>query len=195
MNRWFVLGSGPSLTPEVMTRVWMEWNAERCTTIATNSTIFSAPWADVLFALDHHWWKQYADKVKDLPCELLTSSKNALPFGPELIQKKPGRFMADGGVVGQNSGHVAAEIAAMRGADQIVLLGIDCCHVDGKAHHHPDHPNGLGNADKPHRWVHYFDGLAAELKKRRIRAINCSPHYPGEGFERMTLEALLDGGR
>jgi hypothetical protein len=193
VNRWFVLASGPSLTPEDLTRVWKEWNEERCTVIAVNSTIFSAPWADILFALDHHWWKRYGAQVADLPCERLTSSQNSLQFGPDLIPKRPGQFMADGGVVGQNSGQVAVEIARLRGATEIVMLGVDFCHVDGKTHHHGDHPGGLGNADKPHRWLHYFEGLAGCLKERGVRAINCSPYYPGEGFERMTLEALLDG--
>lgn len=182
--RSFVLASGPSLTPEQIERVRTAEGEK----IAVNSTIFAAPWADVCFAMDHHWWKQYGEQVKPIGCEMWTSSPNSTQFGPRLVKKnKPDGPLTDG-VAGNNSGTVAAELAYLRGADEIVLLGVDCQLVDGKAHHHADHPSPLKN---PVRTEHWAESWGRFLKHNDVRVINCSPVCNVEGFEYMTLGEYL----
>jgi len=179
----YVLASGPSLTPEQIRRVRDQAGLK----IAVNSTIFSAPWSDICFALDHHWWQHYHEQVKALPCERWSSSGNCAPFGVQIVKKnRPDEPLIDG-VAGNNSGTQAAEFAYLRGADEIILLGVDCKRHNGKAHHHPDHPEPMTN---PTRTQHWAADWARFCRLVDVPVINCSPICELDCFEYRDLRAV-----
>lgn len=182
-----VLASGPSLTAE-------DIEATRgITTIAINSTIFSAPHADYCCAYDDKWWVKYGDEVKEIGCKMISCSIKAHTFGVKRIPKTNSKELTRDTAICSSSGHHGICYAIMLGATKVILLGFDCQHTDGKRHHHPDHPEGFGNADKPERWIVEHERIAEGAKKLGVRIINCTRQTALECYERMPLsEALND---
>src|SRR5690606_3319410 len=69
-RRWrevVCIASGPSLTADDCEAV-KAWRAqeEGRGVIVTNTTFRLCPWADVLYALDAAWWKQYLREVRQV---------------------------------------------------------------------------------------------------------------------------------
>lgn len=195
MARFFVLCSGPSLAPEDIERVRLE-QGKGATVIAVNSTIFSAPFADICYAWDHKWWGKYHEQVKALGCRMMSAASNTKKYGTEIVGREPNceGLGKNGGLGGNNSGHQAINLAAALAdpkADEIVALGFDCTHFEGMAHHHGDHPKPLSNAPNTQKWRQPAVKLAQDLKKRGIRVTNCSPKTILKCFPVMTLEQYL----
>lgn len=175
MKPWYVLASGPSLTPEDLERVRWEHQAGRGKVIAVNSTAFCAPWADYCFAMDGSWLKRYRGKCGRYPWEVISSKVGCETYGARHV----------GPLKGENSGEKAITYAAKHG-EPVVVLGWDCGPVDGMDHHFGEHPPELSKLNAGN-WPEYALDLEASLKGKRI--INCSPH--SDAFENMTLEAYL----
>jgi hypothetical protein len=93
---------------------------------------------------------------------------------------------------GGNSGYQAVNLAFLRGARRIVLLGYDMgAGEDGASHWHGDHPGGLNRSLPFHVWREAFPQLAADLATEGVRVINASRRTALGCFERMTLEGAL----
>lgn len=177
MTTWFVLASGPSLTPEDTERVRFEHERGRGTVIAVNSTAFTAPFADYCFAMDNKWLKLYRGKFSRYRWEVISTKKGCEAYGARYV----------GPLDGKNSGLRAISYAASQGADPIIVLGLDCKHVDGETHHFGDHPSELQNATNSKNWPAHARTLAKAIQGRRV--VNCSPY--SDAFENMTLETYL----
>lgn len=189
---WYVLASGPSLTQADIERVRLEHEAGRAVVAAVNTTIFSAPWADICYAWDHKWWSRYHAEVKKLGCRMISAASNTKKYGIEIVGREPNcdGMGKNGGLGGNNSGAQCINYAALH-TNEVVVLGFDCTHVEGKAHHHDDHPKPLSNAPNTHKWRQPAVKLAQDLKKRGIRVTNCSPKTALTCFPVMTLEGYL----
>lgn len=87
-----------------------------------------------------------------------------------------------------NSGAGAILLASYYGAERVILLGYDC-HKRGGAHHHGDHPKGMGNAGSIAKWPRQFTDVAKQLK---AEVINCSPGTELNVFPRGELREVLD---
>lgn len=175
--RAFVLASGPSLTAEQI-----EWvRVQDGLKVAVNTTIFSAPWADICFAADHTWWKRYHEEVKQFPCERWSFSLNCHPFGVRVVKKNPTSKPLIDGVSAGTSGTAAAELAYLRGADEIYLLGVDC-KVTDKSHHHGDHPRGMSNP-QPNALKRFAADWNNFAKHNDVRLVNLSPICDLDCFE------------
>ena len=183
--RAFVIASGPSVTPEDLTVVKRQPGLK----IAVNSSIFSAPWADICFAMDQGWWKVYHEQVKRLTCERWSSSSNAGQYGVQRVKRNRKNSPIKDGVSGSNSGLQACEFAYLRGADEIILLGVDCKVHEGRAHHHPDHPAPMTNAKNTRNWG---SDWACALKRMDARVINTSPICELECFEYADLRTACE---
>ena len=148
--------------------------------IVVNTTFRSALWSDALFAIDAKWWERYLPEV-ERDFTGATYSCNDFHGRVGLVAKP---FRAFG-----NSGAGAVAMAAKAGASRVILLGYDCQFTDGKAHHHGDHPPGLGNAGSLHKWPEQFKRLAASLEG--VEVINCSRQTALRAFPRAALEDAL----
>lgn len=136
-----------------------------------------APWADILYAMDAKWWKEYM---------------------PQIQKEFQGRLVSTAQIVGvnwlsglkhySNSGAGAISVARKCGAKRVYLLGYDSkkSHL---VHWHGDHPKSLGNAGSMPKWPGLFAKLAQETKDTEI--VNCSRQTVLTCFERKTLEECL----
>lgn len=195
-----ILASGPSLTLEQceMVRVWRA-AAERRYVIAINTTFKRAPWADVLYACDAAWWKQYLPEVKtDFAGELWSQDKEAArQFGVHLIPslRMPGLCTRPGFIhQGGNSGYQAINLAVQAGATQVVLLGYDMSDRAGK-HWHGKYTNGLPNTGTHLflEWIRNFERLATDLETAGVSVVNCTPSSALTSFRTADLRLHLNG--
>ena len=135
------------------------------------------PWADAVFAIDRDWWKQYAAEAER--------------FAGERLSMRLNRYGATPAGIGEhgNSGAGAISLAALRGANRVILLGYDVQYSAGKRHWHGDHPRNLGNAGSIAQWPAHFEKVAKALPS--VEIINCSRDTALRCFPRERLEVAL----
>lgn len=127
--------------------------------------------------MDRAWWKQYGDEA----IAKFSGDRVAPQTYPGARREK---FSST-----RNSGAGAIALAAHWGARRIVLIGYDCQKTGGRAHWHPDHPRGMGNAGSVDKWPAQFLDVARNL--RGIEVINCTRETALVVFPRMPLEEAL----
>jgi len=176
------IASGPSLTAEDCETV----RASGHPVIVVNTSFKLCPWADVLFAHDGKWLKEYHKEYQAVfKGRVLSAAQIARNFGAESLYGVPWF-----GAVG-NSGVCAIAIAIAGNAAKIVLLGYDCQKTGGQVHWHGDHPKNLSNALSISRWPGQFERMAKRAHAARIPVVNVSRETSLKCFERQTLEQAL----
>lgn len=135
--------------------------------------------ADTLFAMDWSWWKEYerAVRVEGFAGERVTCAERvvgALKFPHHGV-----RFSGEGAIL----------LAVSRGCSRVILLGYDCKKTAGRAHHHGNHPKGLGNAGKVLEWPKYL--LETSHRIEGVEVVNCSRDTVLTAFPRARLEDVL----
>lgn len=163
--------------------------------IAINSSVFSAPFADVLFFCDARWWswnnKRLAREYSGLA---ITSSELNAP-GVHRMQKKipPPAIVQDRTALSlqKTSLSGALNLAVHFGCARIVILGADMQAIDGKSHHHEPHPIP--------QVVGCWDRQMAELKHsikpladRGIEVINTSLGSRISWWPKRSIDEVLD---
>ena len=162
-----------------------------------NTSFRRAPWADVLYACDGGWWNAYvADVMLAVPAaELVTLNQTAArAYGLTRIGSdagaglplRPGRIRQ-----GSNSGYQAIQLAVMRGARRVILLGFDMQRTDGRSHWHGDHPRPLPNLGRLRHWRAEIEQLAGLLAARGVDLVNASRETALVGVRRLGLGAAL----
>lgn len=181
------IASGPSLTQQDCDLVQASALRHGHLVIVTNTSFRLAPWADVLFAFDAKWWREYHSEVA------LFFNGRKLTFAQSVVQEfddieclnRAPWFNNYG-----NSGACAIGLAIAGGADRIILLGYDC-QVNGKSHWHGDHPHNWANCATIKRWPAQFKSLAMDAERDGVEIINVSRETSLKCFERMPLETVL----
>lgn len=128
--------------------------------------------------MDRDWWKEYLDRV------IPHFSGERISVAQHINSVQFVRFNH-----GQNSGLGAILLAAHFGAQEIIMLGYDCGHTDGKTHWHGDHPKTLGNAGKVNQWPRQFERMLPLLKG--VNVINASRVTALDMFPKAELEEVL----
>lgn len=156
------------------------------------------PWADALYACDHHWWAHYHGipefKGVRLAYDKLTIDKwgglkvTIARVVPHLLFKKIGHVGWGG-----HSGFHALNLAMQFGAKRIILVGFDLRTDKGK-HFFGEHPYDktrpiAANVDK---WRKILDDQAPVIRERGVEVFNCSPVSKLTAFPKMTFEEALD---
>ena len=193
------MAGGPSLD---LAQVWMAAIArrqDRIRAISINDTCYPAWWADALYAADARWWLKH-DGVAGFKGLKVTISNNSEQLsgypdikiventGTDGLELKP-----TGIRTGRNGGYMAINLAVHFGAKRIVLLGYDMkFDKDGKAHWFGDHEDWklkqtcVENVFRP-----AFVGLAKELAKINVEAINATPGSALDVFPKAKLETVI----
>ena len=176
----------------------------RCRTIAVNNvgidTVDSttgelmrapAPWADVLFASDAKWWRQYQARAMAFAGLKITSMNGLtwdglhnVAFSPRAPFDDRPTHMVSGG----NSGYQAVHIAAHFGATRILLVGFDMREVTGRRHYFGNHPAPCNSKGRFHIWIRNFQSLAAYLGAQGVQVVNCTPGSALKGLKVSTLD-------
>jgi hypothetical protein len=188
-SAWFVIGSGPSLTAEDVASL----HGQRV--ICINDNYLRAPWADVLYACDGHWWDWHAHRpeLQNFKGRKITQDEDAAKrYRLEHIASvdRPG-LSKDPAYIhqGQNSGIQAINLAYHFGATRIVLLGFDMQDQDGVTHWFGSHPDG--SAPKWRRLMPLFESVAEDARRMGIEIVNATRQTALTCFPRIPLSSLL----
>lgn len=91
---------------------------------------------------------------------------------------------------GGNGGYQAINLAALAGAERIILLGYDMKHDGKRSNWHDGHP--VKTRDRLIRgWIPQFRRLADELTKDGVQVINASEDTALDAFPRRPIAELL----
>lgn len=205
-----ILGGGPSLTRKQCDQV----HGVHC--IAVNAAYLLAPWADVCYFADSHFWKWHHDGV-DIPrlgltadcvrrlfhafpgqkCTIQNSGANVTDDAVHMLRNKtyPEHAMGlsldpEALLTGRNSGFQAMNIAVLAGAKRILLLGFDGQPVGGRDQFHDGHKRPTPAAAYPY----YLQAMVAAenaLIGAGVRVLNCTPGSVIDSFEKMDLSEAL----
>lgn len=168
--------------------------------IAINNAIAKVPWADVLYACDFNWWREYQPLWKDYVGLKITQDKKALDefeINRVICERHHENLVVDRlGFVGWggNSGFHCMNLCLQWKVKRIILVGYDM-NLDAGSHWHGDHKNGLHNPSAANvaRWRRTIDANAKIFQRLGIRVINTSPVSSLTQYPKMTLlEALND---
>lgn len=200
--------------------MWPDWTGETAIVVATGPTAADTPleiakgkarvlvvkdawrlcpWADALYACDHHWWEAHKGVVEfkgqRIAYDKRTLDKwRGLGFLQVEIKRhiQTLRFDRVGAVGwGWNSGFHAINLAAQFGIKRLILVGYDM-RVDKGKHFFGEHPYNSGpNERNIARWAAHLDKQAPTLFERGIEVINCSPISAVAAFPKMSLEKAL----
>lgn len=152
MTTWALLAPGPSASAELAELI------RHLPTGAIGCAFQLAPWARFVAASDRGWWRKYPD---------------AMAF-PERFAMMPvdGAERINVPVVGAicNSGVLGLEVAKLKGATRILLLGFD---MHG-AHFFGAYTNGLRNTNESQRRNHLRQFADWGVANKGIEVINCT---------------------
>jgi hypothetical protein len=210
-----LIGGGPSLTLDQvgMVRVAHEAGQVRC--IAVNDAYLWAPFADVCYFADVHWF-EWQTKGVAKPLLGLTADQVRERFasfsGLKCSIDNHGVFVKDpavhvmqqskGGcwglsldpcrlVTGRNSGYQALNMAVLSGAKTVILLGYDAqVPKNGPSHWFGEHPRSVPAAVVLDYKTSFRAGAEA-IKAAGVRVINASPGSAVDAFEKNDLAEAL----
>lgn len=170
-----------------------------------NDAFRVAPWADIHYACDGRWWETHGDEVKKnghgAPFIQVNHQQKendklhydaAKRFGLNIIYGTSGTGLGREVIhYGNNSGYQAINLAYLKGAATIILLGFDMQHTGGKVHFFGDHPKHLANGPAFNSILPLFNKLAEDLESAGVEVINCTRKTALTCFKRQDLETVL----
>jgi hypothetical protein len=188
---WFVIASGPSLTREDVESLKGQH------VLCINDNYLMAPWADVLYACDGHWWDWHAARaeLKAFKGRKITQDEEAAErYGLEYIRSVDADGLSrDPAYVhkGSNSGIQAINLVCHFGARRIVLLGFDMQATGGRTHWHGRHPGEAADYSPWHKWLWRYRRVAEDAEKMGVEIINATRETALTCFPRKPLSSLL----
>lgn len=165
--------------------------------VAVNDAYRLLPNADILYACDAAWWRQHSGcpgfagerwsshnlKAEDDKSEI------ADRYGVNLVAGDHKQtFSHDPGLIhyGSNSGFQGINVAILKGADPVILVGFN---MSGGTHFFGRHPPGLLQNSDFSRFVPNFEYAARHL--RGVTVINATPGSALKCFPMMDLPDAL----
>lgn len=191
----FLIGGGPSLRG---------FNFECLrgrVLVAVNDAAVHVPFASALFSLDAGWIRNRREMVDAFAGEkyLAVAPDFHFPSGPKacyLKRDRQGRGLSlDLSIIymgGGNSGYGALNLAALKGATRIVLLGYDLVGPNQHWHSGYDWADALGSDELYRRWAQQFDLAAEELRQRGVQVVNASSISRIMTFRKVPLASVPD---
>jgi len=165
--------------------------------IGVNDAYTYGDWVDVCYFGDWHWLVHHQDSLREWPNMKITNREECLGLPGVFTMERKGRgFNLPTQLPWYlNSGTTAIGLAAMLGAETIVLLGFDMkLGPEGESNWHPNNLNT--STDRTYKgFVHQTELLALDLGKSfpDVQVINAGPDSDLEVFPKMTLEEVLNG--
>jgi len=156
------------------------------------------PGAEYLYACDRKWWEVHLPAVNET-----FSGERYTQYRDE----KEKQFADENGIIAlkginekglgrdrlhfnSNSGAQAINLAYLKGATQIVLLGYDMQQTGGKAHWFGSHPPTLHNGNYS-AYVQSFTRLAEDLAAEGVDVVNCTRETALHQFRQAELGDIL----
>lgn len=189
----YLIGGGPTLHG---------FNFERLrghVTVAVNDAFRYVPWASALFSLDATWIRRRRAEVESFQGEVYLAvaedfdeplPKNAIRLlrvrGARGLSDNPSSVCMGGG----NSGFGAFNLAYLKGAQRIILLGYDYCH--SKVHWFSNYAWQSGNSHDAmyYKWAQEFKYTTRQLAAKGIEVLNASWNSTISCFPKVELSQL-----
>lgn len=212
-----VIGGGASLTMEQVERVQIAHTAGRVRCIAVNDAYLVAPWADVVFAADSHWYK-WQEEGRDKPmlgmtaldvreawngfrgqrCTIENSGANVTDPRVHMMRNRNHPEHSFGLsidpkylITGHNSGFQAVNLAVLACVERVLLLGFDGAPAAGGATHwHGGHPRPTPEGAYPY-YRHAMRAAKQALEDAGVEVVNCAPGSAIDAFRKAKLEDVL----
>ena len=213
-----LIGGGPSLSTHDVAQVAVAYAREVVKCVVINDAYLLAPFADLLYFADSHWWKWQtsgipkpslglsAEQVKALfadfkgtRCTIKNTGANVTDESIHMLLNVHGTAHGTGLssdpcalATGRHSGFQALNLAVLAGATRVLLLGFDGrADKAGKTHWFGEHPRPTNPAIYA-QIKQSFSMAEKDLKALGVEVINCSPGSAIDSFEKMPLgEALM----
>jgi len=173
----FVLCGGTSVTDEQCALL-----AGR-KVIAVNTMYRKVMDAPIMFFADMWWFRE--EKRESLGT---WKAFKGLKVTKEVIQSEPNMCLVfwssptvgiatrpDSVALGHTSAQAAMNIAVHKGASRIVLVGVDNCRVNGRAHCHKEYPETRCLEEGWEKKDRDFSYTVEPLKKMGVEVLNASP--------------------
>lgn len=172
--------------------------------LAVNDSVYKTA-SDAVFSLDQHWIKMnlLTGKLDTYPGEIFCAVQQNYKFQKELnnltyLRHKIGHGLSGnlGAIHGMNSGFGALNLAILKRAKRIVLLGFDLkiqmVGKEEKTHWHEGY--GWYNKDVEvknyRRWIQEFKDAAMQLCQGNVLVVNANPESSLVGFPKIELSTL-----
>lgn len=194
-----VAAPGPSLTAADAEAITRARAADAVRVVAVNDAFRLLPTADLLYACDARWWDTHAG-VPAFAGERWTQDTNkgveaGRRWGLNVVRsERTDRPLLDGDAIGQgfNSGFQAVNLAALMGADRIVLVGFDMgLAEDGTSHFFGDHPGKLNVLSPYAMFIAAFEAAAPCYAEAGVEVLNASRRTALKCFPLIPLERVL----
>lgn len=188
MKTAICIASGPSLTQDDV-----DYCRGKGAVYVVKECHHMAPWADVLYAADVCWWVNNLS-WKDFKGAKWTCGDRAVQLFPELnyIEAKCQWFWStERGKIatGGNSGFQIINMAALDGAERIILLGYDYGHeASGQKHWWDDE---YPRDSRPSNYEEWNKKLEKAAKYIEIPVINASRESAITCFPRTTIQEAV----
>ena len=196
----YIVGGGPTLKAH-SSKLWMLY--QKGIVVAVNDSYLNCYFPDAIFTLDHLWLEKNIGLIKDMPgpvfaavdegnprteSENLTYLKRTYRMSssePSPLSEKPDTITN-----GMNSGFGAFNLAYLKGAKRIYLLGLDFKDLGSETHFHKGYSwHNKTNSNRLYPdWAKAFHYTLPQLADNKVQVFNCSynslltafPHKPYE---------------
>ena len=185
-KRVFILASGPSLGRHDLSGL------NRRIVIGLNRSFFVYPESYYHCCMDQRLFDLHPESLKKTrhlftlegrPWGLAMKLLGAEGFSDELTE---------GVYSGYTISYVAMQVAHYLGFNEVIFLGLDLKHEQGKTHFFGSDFNSRNHETTEFpRMQRMLEYGAAELTRRGVRVVNCSPISDLRGFERITFEEAI----
>lgn len=199
MNTAIVIGTGPSITTEQIRLSHLGKNKCDFKLFGCNNSIFDFN-LDVHHACNYQWQDEYAEKVKDYPCDKWTTR-------PESAKKYPWlKYIEERWIPGlsRDKEYIAAHhgtgpqlvnLAYLYGARRMLLIGWDMRHK-GQRHYFGEYPPSCHHVTRNLGPDGELSGLIAEMETIKpedygLEIINCTPDSAMKCFPFGRLEDYI----
>ena len=177
--------------------------------LAVKGVIFDIPWADAGFGLDMPRYKEWRDKLMDIPARVYWAvpEEQLERTGPPpsknitFLRRLDGQNVSDNPSEvygGGTSGFGALQICFHKKAKTIVLFGYDYDgNYDGGFRYNERHydKKRAQIAENWQAWSNHFDIYVPHLNRRGVRVVNACPTSAIRCFQRMDQNDGVDLAR
>jgi hypothetical protein len=194
----YLIGGGPSLKGFDLERL------RGRVTVAVNDAAKYAPWATALFSLDRMWIQERQGLISDFAGEVYLAVAEDFPFDRQaipgvtyLVRQRSlvglsddlGRIYMGGG----NSGFGAFNLAYLKRASRIILLGYDCRDAGEHWHEGYEWNRRNGSVHNPlyRKWADQFAHCIPALQRAKVSVYNANLASTIRCFPKLVLEEVI----